>query len=91
MKQRPKNDGLVVEPRDPKAYDRLAQRWEDIGEDFKIFPASDLNYLRFNSEKNLVEIVHVNLYAKEITEKIIQTISDNPKTHYKNNHFLTQI
>ena len=83
MKQRPKNDGLVVEPKNPKAYDGLVQRKEAIIGDFNFFPSTDLNYLRFNSETNLVELENVNPNAREITEKIIQTISDNSQTPYK--------
>ena len=78
MRKRPKNDGLVVEPRNPKAYDKLAQRWEEINADIEVFQSVSLTYLKYNSETNQVERVHMHQGVKELTERIIQGINTGP-------------
>ncbi len=54
MKTRPKSDGLISKPNDPKVYHRIKSLWEDINIDFK-FPGQDfVSYITYHSEENRV-------------------------------------
>ena len=74
MRERPKSDGLVVDARNPKAYDKLSARWQDIGEDFKLFPSVPISYLKYNTEINDVQEVQVNPNVRLLVDKIKEII-----------------
>lgn len=60
MRLRPASDGLVVEPRNTRPYDRLAKKWQDISPDLEKFAGYPLSYVRYNTVNNTVEEVRVN-------------------------------
>ncbi len=61
MKKRPKSDGLISKPNEPKVYDRIRDLWEDINIDFK-YPGQDfVSYIIYNTEEN-------RIYKNKITE-----------------------
>ena len=74
MRQRPASDGLVVEPRDPKAYDKLAQRWQDISTDLDIPANQHISYLRYNTKTNDVQEMHVRDAVRPLVDSIRQII-----------------
>ncbi len=61
MRARPKSDGLLSKPNEPRVYDRIRDLWEDINIDFK-FPGQDfVSYVAYNTEEN-------KIYRNKITE-----------------------
>ena len=54
IKARPKSDGLISKPNEPKVYDRIRDLWEDINIDFK-YPGQDfVSYITYNTEENKI-------------------------------------
>lgn len=52
MRDRPKGDKLLSDPKNPAIYDRLKALWENIEIDFK-YPGEDhVAYTQFDSKKN---------------------------------------
>ena len=74
MRQRPTSDGLVVEPRDTKAYDKIAQRWQDINQDFQLFQSVPISYVRYNSETNYLQEMQVNPKVRQLVDRIKEII-----------------
>ncbi len=51
MRSRPKGDGIISDPCDPKVYDKMARSWEDIETDFK-YPGEDhVSYAQIDTLK----------------------------------------
>jgi len=51
IRKRPKGDGLISDPCNPKVYDKLARLWENIEYDFK-YPGTDfVSYIIFDTQK----------------------------------------
>ncbi len=71
---RPKNDGLFVEPRNPKTYDKIAKLWENLNDDISQFSNYPLSYIRYDTEKNLIERIKVNRKIKPIVDQIASTL-----------------
>jgi len=57
IKQRPKGDGLISDPNDPKVYDRLSSSWQEISSDFEYPGEEHVSYIKFNSENGKMEKV----------------------------------
>jgi len=57
MSQRPKSDGLISDPNNPKVYEKLAGLWEDVMQnDFK-YPGSDhVSYITYNTETKEIQV-----------------------------------
>lgn len=70
MKERPKNDGLVVESRNPKVYDTHKNKWEDIENDFFLYKSPMLNYIKYDSKANKLESIVVNLNVSFVVSAI---------------------
>lgn len=70
MRQRPKNDGLFVEPRTAEAYRRLTRIWEEIGEEIVEIQDVGLSHVRYNSENNSFEEVRVVESARQLVDVI---------------------
>jgi len=50
IRQRPRGDGLISDPKDTKVYDTLSALWEDVQDDFK-YPGEDhVSHVRFDAE-----------------------------------------
>mgnify|MGYP001572469663 CR=1 FL=1 len=60
---RPKSDGLVSKPNEPRVYDRIKNLWEDINLDYK-YPGQDfVSHLVYDTEKD-------KIYSKKLTPRI---------------------
>jgi predicted kinase len=69
MRKRPKNQGVITEPRNPKVYDRLVRRKKPIVAEE--LPAH-VSYITFDTEKNEIAEVRVTKAA----EQIVQAVKD---------------
>lgn len=68
MRLRPKNDGTIMEPRDPRVYDKLLKRKVDIV--VEELP-SHVSYIRYDTEQNEIEDIRVSKpWVKTITGAI---------------------
>ena len=76
IRSRPKSNGLLVEPRNPRVYKKLAMRWEDIQHDLEDFQDYPLNYIRYNSEISCVEEVQVSPDMRPLVHTIKQILSE---------------
>ncbi len=76
MRSKPKSDGLVTDPRDPRVYEKLAMKWEDIQHDMECFPDYPLSYLRYNTEIKDMEEVRVSPETKPLVNSIKQILSE---------------
>jgi len=55
MQERPESDGLVVDARDPGAYDRVSASWEEVSADFSDI-ANHVAHMIYNTETGTVEV-----------------------------------
>src|SRR3989338_6055198 len=74
MRDRPTSDGLVVEPRNTRVYDRLSAKWQDINNDLRLFPSAPISYVRYNSEANQFQEVQVRDSVRPLVDSIRQII-----------------
>lgn len=76
MRQRPKSDGLLSDPKDTKVYDKLFRLWEDVMQnDFK-YPGSDhVSYITYNTETKAVEEKFVQDEMRNFIDNVKQTLS----------------
>ncbi len=70
MNSRPKGDGIVSEPRHPKAYDLVAKRREDALLDFQIGETSNVSYLKYDTGVNELYEVVVRPNSASLVETI---------------------
>lgn len=70
----PRTDGLVSNPRNPKAYDRLKAKWQDINDDLNVFSNFPISYLKYDSETNQLKEVYIRDSVRSVVGIIKQTI-----------------
>ncbi len=70
MVTRPKSDGLISKPNDPKVYDRIKRLWEDINIDFR-FPGQDfISYIMYNTKENRIYKNKITIGLGKFIKKI---------------------
>lgn len=70
MRERPKGDKLLSDPKDPAVYDRLKALWENIEIDFK-YPGEDhVAYVQFDSKNKKIKKIIPRKGMQEIFRQI---------------------
>ena len=78
MRARPKNDGLLSDPNNPKVYDKLEQLWEDIIEyDFKYPGCDHVSYITYNTENGAVEGRLIQRGMKQFISQVKEILASN--------------
>lgn len=73
-----KEDGLLGDPADIKAYDRIKALWEDVeSEDFKHLGLDHVSYVKYDTDKNAVERVIINKGAIHFIKKLEKIITND--------------
>ena len=70
---KPKNDGLFVDSRSPKIYDKIANVWENLNDDLQLYNYP-LSYIKYDTEKNLIERIKVKNKIKPILNQIASSL-----------------
>lgn len=70
IRKRPKNFGILMEPRNPNVYDKLFKKRENVDADFQIRFPVHVSYIKYNTEKNEITEIKVNPEIKNIIDKI---------------------
>lgn len=68
---RSKEGGLLGDPTDAKAYDRIKALWEDVeNEDFKHLGLDHVSHIKYDTDKNAVERIRVFVGAGNFIRKL---------------------
>ena len=70
IRNRPKGDGIISDPYDPKVYDKMARSWEDIKLDFR-YPGEDhVSYVQIDTENLRYTPCIVSKEMKKFTNRV---------------------